>query len=72
MGDEDAIGRVDPVAIGGHAGIGADGADDGVAGNDGAVGVLDELFEGVAEIAAAAGVEAGGVGVAIQGRTGGR
>ncbi|MGB9403418.1 MAG: hypothetical protein WCA98_07755 [Candidatus Acidiferrales bacterium] len=71
MGDDDAVGRVDPVAVGGDAGIGADGADDAVAGNDGAIGVLDELFEGIAEIAAAAGVEAGGVGVAIKGRTGG-
>ena len=66
-GEDDVLGGFDPFAVVVDAGIGADGADDGVGGGCAALRVLDDEFEGVAEFAGTAGEEAGGVGVAVDG-----
>lgn len=68
MDDDMAPGRISPYALVVEEGAGADGVDDFVGGGDDAFSVLDEKFEGVDGVAAAAGVEAGGVGVAVDGR----
>ncbi len=54
-----------PFAAGVDAGVGANGADDGVAAGVDAVGFFDEKFEGAADVLAAAIEEAGGAGVTV-------
>jgi hypothetical protein len=68
-GEDDLFGRLDPLAGVVDVGVGADGADDGVGGSHAAFGLLDDEFEGVADFAGAAGEEAGGVSVAVDGRS---
>jgi hypothetical protein len=58
-------GRLDPSAVVGDAGVGPDGANDGVAGNCRAVAVLQNAIERGAHVAGAASVEPCGAGVAI-------
>ena len=64
-GDDDARRRIDPSAVVGDAGVGADGANDGVARNFRVVAVLEQSFERGANVAVAAGVEADGARVAV-------
>ena len=54
-----------PFAAGVDAGVGANGADDGVAAGVDAVGFFDEKFEGAADVLAAAIEEAGGARVTV-------
>ncbi|HEY4742215.1 MAG TPA: hypothetical protein VIH76_16580 [Candidatus Acidoferrales bacterium] len=67
-GDDHVFGRLDPSAAACHPGVGADGADDGVGGGRGALGLLYHQFEGAAEVAAAPAEEADGMGVAVDAR----
>jgi hypothetical protein len=65
--DEDARGRVNPFSLVVDAGVGADGADDGVCGDLDLVDALEKAFEDEPEIPAAAGEEPGDVGMAVNG-----
>jgi len=58
-------GEFDPGAIVPEAGIGADGAEDGVGGDGGGLSLLDEDIEDGADVLVAAGSEAEGVRVAV-------
>lgn len=58
---------LDPFAGSGERSVGFDGGDDSVRGNIAFVGALDDVFEGVTQIAAAFGEEAGGMGVIVDG-----
>ena len=62
---DDALWGVDPAAFGGEAGVGAHGAEDDAAGYVHVVDLLDEGIERCVGILAAAGGEAGGMGVAV-------
>jgi hypothetical protein len=62
-------GEFDPGAIVPEAGIGADGAEDGVGGDWGGLSLLDEDIEDGTDVLVAAGFEAEGVRVAVDGRT---
>lgn len=64
------LGGLDPAAFIVDSAVGADGSDNGVAGDFGSGRFFDYIFQGEAHVAAALGVEAGGVGVAIEGRPG--
>jgi len=44
-GKKHASGRLDPLVVGGEAGVGAHGADDAVAGNFGAFGIFEDAVE---------------------------
>jgi len=61
----DAAGRVGPAAAAVNAGVGAHGADDGVAGKRRGFNLLDEVIEDLVGVEEAAGGESGGVGVAV-------
>lgn len=65
--DVDALFGLDPLVRLGEAGIGADDGDDAVSGGLDAVGLLEKEIEDGAKIFAAAGVEAGGACVAVDG-----
>lgn len=65
VGDDGAVGSVDPFAVVGEAGVGADGADEAVRGGLDVLGALDDEFEGGAEFALAKNKEAEGVSVAV-------
>lgn len=67
-GVDDFSDRFDPFAVAGEATGGANGLDYVVASDFGGVYLLDDAVEGVADVAAAAGEEAGGMGVAVDGR----
>ena len=67
MCNDAAIGWINPLAVVGDAGTGADGADDGAAGDFDFVGALDDVVEGHGEVLAAKYEEAGGMGMAIDG-----
>jgi hypothetical protein len=67
-GDDDARGRVNPFSGVVDAGVGADGADDGVSGDLDLVDALEQAFEDEAEVPAAAGEEPDGVGMTVNGR----
>ena len=62
---DDALWGVDPASFGGEAGIGAHGAEDDAAGYLHGVNLLDDGIKDGVGILAAAGSEAGGVGVAV-------
>ena len=63
VGDDALLGWIDPLAFVVEAGAGADGVDDFVSGGDDAFGFFDDEFEGADGVAAALGVEAGGLGM---------
>ena len=67
VGDDALLGWIDPLAFVVEAGAGADGVDDFVSGGDDAFGFFDDEFEGADGVAAALGVEAGGLDVAVDG-----
>ena len=62
------LGEFDPGAIVLEAGIGADGAEDGVGGNRGGLSLLEEDVEDGADVLVAAGAESEGVRVAVDDR----
>ncbi len=62
---DDALWGVDPASFGGEAGVGAHGAEDDAAGYLHGVNLLDDGIKDGVGILAAAGSEAGGVGVAV-------
>ena len=64
--DNDALGKVHPVAVLGEAGIGAHGAKDGGAGDLDGFGLLDDGIEDGVESGFAQGGETDGSGVAIE------
>ena len=66
--DDEVFGRLNPSTVASHAAVGADGADDGVAGWRGALAFLDEQLERATEIVAAPGEEADGMGMAVGAR----
>jgi hypothetical protein len=70
-GNDDAFDRLDPFAAVAEAGAGIDGAKDCVWAGLGLVNILDQKFGGESEVLAAALVEAGGAGVAIDGAAAG-
>ena len=59
------FGRLNPSTVASHAAVGADGADDGITGWRGALGLLNQQLERATEIVAAPGDEADGMGVAV-------
>ena len=61
----DAAGGLDPFTGSGDRGAGFDGGDDSVGGNLAFIGAFDDVFEGEAQVAAAFGEQAGGVGVIV-------
>ena len=67
MLDDHVAGRFDPAALLVKNARGADGTDYGVGGGPGVAGFFDDAIEGVLELAAAAGEEAGGDSVAVEG-----
>ncbi|HVA16920.1 MAG TPA: hypothetical protein VMV59_04305 [Candidatus Dormibacteraeota bacterium] len=67
-GDDDARGRVDPFACVVDARDGADGANDGVGRDGHFADAFDDAFESETKIQAAAREQAGGVGMAVDGR----
>ncbi len=67
VGDDALLGRLDPLAFLVEAGAGADSIDDFVGGGDDAFGFFDDEFERTDGVAAAFGVEAGGLYVAVDG-----
>ena len=69
--DDDARGRLRPFAPVADAGVGADGAHDGVGGKLDPVDALKKIFEDEAEIPGAEGEEPGGVGMTVHGRAAG-
>lgn len=62
---DDALWGVDPASFGGEAGVGAHGAEYDAAGDLYVVNLLDDGVEHRVGVLAAAGGEAGGVGVAV-------
>ena len=66
-GHEDALFGFDPAAVFGDAAQRARRAEDSGEGRSGVDGVVEQIFEEVAEIAAADSIEAEGVGVAVDG-----
>ena len=64
--DSDALGKVHPVAVLGEAGIGANGAKDGGAGDLDGFGLLDDGIEDGVESGFVQGGETGGSGVAVE------
>jgi len=67
MFDDDAASGFFPAAVFVEHGGGTHGAEYGVGGRPGVSGLFDDAVEGVLEPAAAAGEEAGGQGVAVEG-----
>lgn len=67
VGDDELFGRIDPLAFLVETAAGADGVDDFVGGGDDAFGFFDDEFERTDGVAAAFGVEAGGLYVAVDG-----
>ncbi len=65
--DDALLERLDPLAFLVEMAAGADGVDDFVGGGDDAFGFFDNEFEGTDGVAAAFGVEAGGLDVAVDG-----
>ena len=63
-------GRLDPLSGAVDAGVGAGGADNGIGGGDDSLGLLENAFEGAAEIPAANGIEPGGIGMTVDGIVG--
>lgn len=71
VGDDDALGRIVPVAVGVDAGgVGASGGHDGGGSGSDVAGLFKNVLEGEAEVAAADVVEADGVSVTIDGDPG--
>lgn len=64
---DDVRGRLDPAAVGIDVGEDFDGADDGIGGDVDATGVLDDVAEGVADVAVASFEQAGGMRVPVEG-----
>ncbi len=69
MRDEDAGGRLDPVAVVGDASVGADGADDRVGGDLDFIDALEDVFEHPPKVALSQGQKSEGMGVTVDART---
>ena len=65
MGDDYLFGRVNPPAVVGEAGVGADGSEDGAGGDFAGLRLFDDGLEGVAGEAGAFAEEVEGVRVAV-------
>ena len=71
VGDDDALGRIVPLAVGVEAGgVGAGGGHDGGGSGSDVAGLFENVLEGEAKIASADFVESDGVSVAIDGDPG--
>ena len=63
-------GRLDPFSGVVNPGVGAGGADNGIGRGYDSLGLLENAFEGAAEIPAANGIEPGGIGMTVEGIVG--